>query len=221
MESPGSKVFIIGGRRGLGKKIAEEWKRVCPQDALQISSRTKIPAADKPAIITETFHWDMSQESGVNGLLKTLQEEQPTHIFYVAGGGPYGPFSRKAWKDHSWSLSVSLLAPMKVLHGALNLASCQQFIVIGSAIAESASDKNAASYCAAKHGLMGLISSVVLEGENKDIRLFSPGYMGTDMLPANAAEKTGKPVSDPADVARAFVQWAQTPKAAWHKIYTP
>lgn len=211
MESPGSKVFIIGGRRGLGKKIAGEWIRRFPKDIVQTTSRAA--GAD--------FQMDLSQEQGVDTLLKILDRERPERIIYVPGGGPYGAFAKKEWKDHSWALSVSLLAPMRVIHHVFGASYGQQIIVIGSAIAESTPDKYAASYCAAKHGLKGLISTLQTEAENKDIRLFSPSYMATDMLPPNAAEKTGKSIANPEHVAKTFVEWALEPQAAWHKTYTP
>lgn len=211
MESPGSKVFIIGGRRGLGQKIAEEWSRRCIGDVVQTTSRTT----------GATFQADLSKDEDVNSLCAVLDREKPTRIFYVPGGGPYGAFAKKEWKDHSWALSVSLLAPMRILHHATKTSYGQQIIFIGSAVAEGSPDINASSYCAAKHGLKGLVSTVRIEEENKDIRLFSPSYMATDMLPANAAEKTGKVVLDPTVVAKEFVNWALEPQAAWHKIYTP
>lgn len=210
MESPVRKVFIIGGRRGLGKNIAEEWARRIPADTVRTTSRSS--GAD--------FRVDLSQDVGVQSLCEILDREQPERIFYIPGGGPYGAFAQKEWKDHRWALSVTLLAPMRIVHHLLRTNYSQQIIVIGSAIAESAPDKHAASYCAAKHGLKGLIDTLALEEENKDIRLFSPGYMATSMLPPNAAEKVGKPVADPQDVAKAFVDWALEPKAARHKIYT-
>ncbi|MCC6138560.1 MAG: SDR family oxidoreductase [Bdellovibrionaceae bacterium] len=213
MKSPGSKnkVFIIGGRRGLGKNIADHWKRECPEDTVQTSSRT----------VGADYLCDLSQEESVSELLKILDREQPKYVFCIPGGGPYGKFSAKEWKDHSWGLSVTLLAPMRITHHLLRSAYCEQIILVGSAIAESSADPNAASYCAAKHGLKGFASTLVEEVSGKDIRLFSPGYMATDMLPANAAVKTGKTPVDPMLVAREFVQWARIPKAAWHKVYTP
>lgn len=211
MESPGSKVFIIGGRRGLGKHIKDEWKRLRPEDTILTSSRS--PGAD--------FICDFSNDESVSRLLSELDKEKPSRLFCIPGGGPYGDFAKKEWKDHSWGLSVTLLSPMRIAHHALRAPYCEQIILVGSSIAEDSADKYAASYAAAKHGLKGFVRSLVLEEKDTDIRLFSPGYMSTDMLPQGAALKLGKVVSEPQAVALAFVEWALSPKAAWHKTYTP
>lgn len=211
MEMTNSKVFIIGGRRGFGKSIGDVWASVDPASTIVTSSRSK--GAD--------YLFDLSKDESVTALLQTLDEEKPERVICAAGGGPYGEFQNKEWKDHSWGLSVTLLSPMRIAHHLLRSSYCRQILLIGSAIAENSADKYAASYCAAKHGLKGFVSTVVIEAGYKDIRLFSPGYMATDMLPPNAAEKTGKTPVKPEDVARVFVDWALTPKAAWHKTYTP
>jgi short-subunit dehydrogenase len=104
-----------------------------------------------------------------------------------------------------------------VLHFCLNLPSVQQIVVVGSSIAESQPDPGAVSYAAGKHGLKGCISS--LQGEvRKDVRLFSPGYMSTDMLPPQAQARLEQTASiDSAErVAKLFVEWVQNPRASWH-----
>jgi short-subunit dehydrogenase len=211
MDYKNSKVFIIGGRRGFGKSIGEIWSQTVPQIKLVTTSR----------VAGANYIFDLAKEESVTALLKTLDDEQPDHVVCAAGGGPYGEYIKKDWKDHSWSLSVTLLSPMRIAHHLLQSTYCRQMILIGSAVAEADADKYAASYCAAKHGLRGFVGTLALETTDKDIRLFSPGYMATDMLPVNVASKTGKVPAKPQDVAQYFVDWALTSKAAWHKIYTP
>ncbi|MBK7960771.1 MAG: hypothetical protein IPK04_05925 [Bdellovibrionales bacterium] len=77
----------------------------------------------------------------------------------------------------------------------------KQGIFIGSQIAERNPDINAASYTAAKHALLGIISTLqkeALEGKDTkkaslahDLRLFSPGYMNTSLLPPTAWPRLG------------------------------
>lgn len=215
MASRGSKVFIIGGRRGFGKSIVEQWRTIHPQDVLVVSSRSK----------NADYLFDVSREVDVSALLIALDTEKPERVICVAGGGPYGPFMEKEWKDHVWALNVTLLAPMRLLHHCLRATYCEQIVVVGSAIAENEADKGAASYCSAKHGLLGLCKTVVLES-SKDIRLFSPGYMATDMLPVKSASIKAKTVYNPLEAAKELVQWAlisksTLPEGAWHKTYTP
>lgn len=211
MDYENSKVFIIGGRRGFGKSIGDVWSQAVPHVKIVTTSR----------VTGANYIFDLANEESVTALLKTLDDEQPEIVVCAAGGGPYGEFVKKDWKDHSWALSVTLLSPMRIAHHLLRSTYCRQVILIGSAVAEAGADKYAASYCAAKHGLRGFVGTLALEATDKDIRLFSPDYMATDMLPANAASKIGKVAAKPQDVARDFVEWALASKAAWHKIYTP
>ncbi len=206
------KIFIVGARRGLGEEILRQWRAKFPNDAIAASSRREFSAEG-----VQTLVFDLSLPQQTEDLLLGLSKFAPTKVFYVAGGGPYGDFAEKDWKDHLWALQVSLLSPLRVLHFCLNLPSVQQIVVVGSAIAESQPDPGAASYAAAKHGLLGCISS--LQGEvRKDVRLFSPGYMSTDMLPTQAQARIGQKGSiDSAElVAKLFMEWTQNPQASWH-----
>lgn len=206
------KIFIIGARRGLGQEILRHWQATFPNDVLAASSRREFSADG-----VQTLIFDMSVPQQTEELLLSLSKFAPTKVFYVAGGGPHGEFAEKNWKDHLWALQVSLLSPLRVLHFCLKLPSVQQIVVVGSAIAESQPDPGAASYAAAKHGLKGCISS--LQGEvQKDVRLFSPGYMRTEMLPIQAQARLEQtaPIDSAELVAKLFVEWVQNPQASWH-----
>jgi short-subunit dehydrogenase len=205
------KILILGGRRGLGNEILKYWKFLRPEDQLWSSSRKPFEEAG-----IATFVCDLSRAVDVEKLLDQIDVLRPQRIFYVPGGGPYGDFASKDWKDHEWALKVTLLTPMRLIHAALKKEFLQQFVCIGSAIAESQADPGAASYAAAKHGLLGLIGSLQPE-TNKDIRLFSPGYMKTDMLPMAVRDRlVFKDIEEPKKVAKDFVDWVQNPQASWH-----
>lgn len=213
------KVFIIGGRRGLGAAVAAAWGQTHPQDEITISSRQ--PFSHPTA---KTMVADLNRDEDVERLSQWIRLERPTRVFCFAGGGPYGLFADKNLKDHLWALKVSFLAPMALLHTfmAVNSPAIQpsgQWVMTGSAIAESAGDANAASYAAAKHALVGLVSSLRAETPQMDIRLFSPGYMATDLLPAAAIKAKGlADVQKPEDVAVQFIKWAVDPQASWHRV---
>jgi short-subunit dehydrogenase len=100
-----------------------------------------------------------------------------------------------------------------------------QLLFVGSAIAEDKPDPLAASYAAAKHALKGLVGSVAaeLEADRKgpkdktasadrgalqvQVKLFSPGYMDTDLLPKDAwpRRKSGL-LQSPSEVAKDLVR---------------
>lgn len=204
------KILILGARRGLGFEILKLWKSRFPNDEISASSRQSFEYLD-----TKTFRCDLTVNDDVENLLQTVTQLSPQKVFYIAGGGPYGRFSEKQWKDHQWSLQLTLLTPMRLLHHCLQQSFLEQFIVVGSSIAEAKPDPGAASYASAKHGLNGLLSSLQSETD-LDLRLFSPGYMKTSMLPQSAQLKINAPIEDPALVAGQFIDWVQNPQASWH-----
>ncbi|MCB0343411.1 MAG: SDR family oxidoreductase, partial [Bdellovibrionales bacterium] len=156
----------------------------------------------------------------VDRLLIKLNEFQPEQIIYVAGGGPFGRFHDKKWKDHEWAWQVSFLTPARLLHWAGGQKQLKQFIVIGSSVAEDNPDPNAASYASAKHALKGLVTSVQKEDPPFDLRLFSPSYMDTDMLPPSSwPRREGLKLRDPNEIAREFWDWALNDDGPKHFRY--
>ena len=168
----GEKWVLLGASRGLGKAFAE----VSPVP-VQIWSRRVENS------------WDFSRQEDFEEKFMRMMQFEPSRIFYFAGGGPHGLFESKNWRDHDWSWNVNFVFPARLLHAVLrHPGSVKQITFMGSAIADADPDPLAASYCAGKHALRGLIESVRAEAPRKvDVRLFRPPYMKTDLLPANSA----------------------------------
>jgi short-subunit dehydrogenase len=196
------KIAILGSRKGLGLEIS---KMVSDQTELFLVSRQIHEVGPHKSVTC-----DFSQPFQVEDLILKLVDFKPNKIWYMAGGGPYGHFGTKQWKDHMWSWQVSFLTPARLLFSYLKneFDGCAQFIAVGSAIAESQPDLKAASYCAAKHALLGLIQTIQLESPEKDTRLFSPGYMNTELLPSNAPVRATHPIHDPNVLAKNFLEWS-------------
>lgn len=173
------KYILLGASRGLGH-------------ATYLGLQKKYPAAEFLLVsrrIENGFRCDFSKPENLPVLLTEIEKFNPTHIVYLAAGGPYGNFHEKKWNDHLWSLQVSFLFPAQLLHSLMQKppVNLKKFVCVGSAIAENKADPQAASYCAAKHALRGLVSTV--QAENKSpfkVDLFSPGYIETDLLPAQS-----------------------------------
>ncbi len=212
------KVAILGASRGLGAELAVRAvtyaesvylmaRKVDLLKSLEQSFSKEFP--DKQVLIESA---DFSKEAGRDFALNALREYSPTKIFYVAGGGPYGLFKEKDWKDHRWSFDVSFNFAAQTLHMALQELvprGLKQFVFVGSAIAENRPDPQAASYAASKHALVGLVKSVQAEMPYFDLRLFSPGYMDTDLLPMNAwPRQVGEPLIDPVVAAEELWSWS-------------
>jgi len=206
------KVLILGGRRGLGAAVAEKWASTHSQSELVVSSRREFTSSHR------TLQADFTRAADVEKLEAFIREWRPQRVFCFAGGGPHGGFAEKCWKDHEWALTVSLVTPMRLLHSYLQAVPEGQWIMTGSAIAEAQPDARAASYAASKHALKGLISTLRAENPRQDVRLFSPGYMDTELLPANSAPRLENRVLAPTAVAVEFVLWAADPAASWHRV---
>lgn len=195
---------LLGASSGLGRSFFEWTKEIHPKIVLTSISRKTDPA------------FDFSKSEGWEALVCHLSKIQPTRVFYFAGGGPYGAFREKAWKDHEWAWKVSYLCPAYLLYH-LQEPSLKQWVFVGSAIAESNPDPCAASYASAKHALVGLLSSLWSEWSisDCDIRLFSPGYMDTRMLPPGAkVRQTLDQIQDPNKVAQDLGRWVQDVQSA-------
>lgn len=210
------KVCVLGASRGLGLEFA---KQLATGNELYLSARrmTEVKHSFPSSVHLKDF--DFSKQSDQELVLSELTEWQPDLVIYSAAGGPYGEFQKKKWSAHAWAMNVSLVFPVKLLHWGLQQDSVQTMAFIGSAIAESKADPKAASYSMAKHGLKGLIHSVVEEKPNKNIYLFSPGYMDTAMLPQNAKPRmAGAPILSPQKVAQYCIDKINSSSQDWHHI---
>jgi short-subunit dehydrogenase len=196
------KYVLLGASRGLGAATKTIYK-----------NRNKSVVAFSRS--TDSSH-DFSKLNESENTLSKIEQERPTHIIYFAGGGPYGEFAKKDLKDHDWAFRLGFQFPAMLLHQVLRNPSSwpdlQQICFVGSAVAESNPDPGAASYAAAKHALKGLITSIQNESHGSlDIRLFSPGYMDTQLLPRNAWPRQVEGlVKNPEKVAEFLVNWLES-----------
>lgn len=212
------KTAILGASRGLGAELAKILKTEGGASSLFLASRKLEP------IKSSSIHQmscDFTKAEDQTKLFEALKTFSPTLLLYVAGGGPYGEFFSKSWKDHAWALELNLLFPAKLLHFAGgNLENLKEALFIGSDIAEAKPDPRAASYSASKHGLRGLLISVAEENPRVKVRLYSPGYMDTLMLPPNAkARQSGQVIHKPNIVAQDIVQWLRSGDTASHRKF--
>lgn len=213
------RVVILGASRGLGAELV---KYISAQTTYSVVGfgRKEQQLADLRTLhpFFEYRLADFSSERGQDEALRYLIEENYSQVVCVAGGGPFGLFHERNMRDHEWAWQVGFRFPARVIHAMLVARRKQSLILIGSSVAESRPDPMAASYCAAKHALKGLVGSVRLENPDWDIRLFSPGYMDTELLPKNAAVRQHG-VYDPAVIARELWVWSLSTDDTGHRVY--
>lgn len=184
------RIAVLGASRGLGLKLVEKIRMEQKDATLFLSSRSK----KNLDLLAKDQDWiepmDFTKNEMQSAFLAKLIEFSPNAVIYCAGGGPYGDYRLPKWSDHTWALELNLIFPARMLHFLLqsseHLGELKKIIVVGSKIAGRKPDPGAASYSAAKHGLVGLIESIRMESPPVDIQLFEPGYMDTQMLPKNA-----------------------------------
>lgn len=204
------RIAVLGASRGLGFELS---KILLNYDVSLLLSSRKIQDWDLGKSHS-LLPADFTKSEDQDRILNALTEFQPHRLFYVAGGGPYGNFADKEWKDHVWAYQLNLLFPARLMFQLLKngaQSDLKQMIFVGSSVAESKPDPKAASYSSAKHGLKGLVETLKLEYPKFDLRLFSPGYMDTDMLPANALPRQSEGlVAKSHEVAQTLWQWSNS-----------
>jgi short-subunit dehydrogenase len=191
------RALILGASRGLGAELV---RAACGATYPVIGFGRKeapLKALRENFPLFDYVSADFSTESGQNTVLAHIKDVPFSKLIYVAGGGPYGDFGSKKWAAHEWAWEV---------------------VLVGSSVAEASADKSAASYAAAKHALKGLWSSLRLDYPDWDLRLFSPGYMNTELLPANAPVRE-KGVYSPRDVAEELWTWSLSADNGGHRVY--
>jgi short-subunit dehydrogenase len=208
------RVLVLGASGGLGSALVKE---MGSEVAVFVHGRRQDRLLFEQ--VEEKFVADVAEDSQVENLLQRMVDLDLDCVVNCVGGGPYGPYQSKQWKDHLWAFRVSLLFSARLAHWAL-AGGCRQLVLVGSAIAEDKADPWAASYAASKHGVAGLYKSVVAEMKAEpssfknslDLRLFSPGYLDTSLLPPNAAVRQNSPerVRDVGAVAKQLWCWVQS-----------
>lgn len=204
------RIAVIGASRGLGAELVKSFSSDRSVNLLGVarkrehleSLKNKFGPHFEPLVL------DLAQEKSFETLSSELGKFRPDQIFYVAGGGPHGHFQDRPFHSHQWAWRVTFEAAAWVCHWALRQDPQPQVILVGSAICESRPDPLASSYAAAKHALLGLFSSLRKELPKWDLRLFSPGYLDTELLPKTSVVRY-KRVWDPKTVAVSLMEWSQ------------
>lgn len=87
------RICLLGASRGLGWSTYQKWCELEPDAQFMLVSRkinlrsAEIRSADL------TLAFDFTKQL-VTELISEILKFKPTHIVYIAGGGPYGPFFR-------------------------------------------------------------------------------------------------------------------------------
>lgn len=211
-EDINNRVAIFGSHKGLGFECTRLLLESKSVQVLGFSRKDTAFFESDPNYIFKSYDFTklVSDEAEFSNCLQDLKNFNPTHVLYVAGGGPYGNFFHKSWKDHEWAFKLNFTFPAKLLWTLghhKDFFDLQEFLYVGSEIAESSNgDPLGPSYAAGKWAMKGLFKSIQASGSRINLNWISPGYMDTDLLPQGSTPRLQSDLVHPKHVAEKCIQ---------------
>jgi 3-hydroxybutyrate dehydrogenase len=182
----GRAALVTGAASGIGRAIAERLARD-GVDVLGVDLR-----ADGPVAI---FEADLCDTEANAAAVAAARERFGRLDIIVAGAGiqhvaPIAEFPVERWRT---ILDLMLTSPFLLARAAwpsLAASDGGRFIAIASAHALAASPFKSA-YVSAKHGVLGLVKTLALEGAADEITATAvcPGYVRTPLVEAQIADQ--------------------------------
>lgn len=176
LAAAGVTVFIAGRRMAQLENVAAESERVFPVAV------------------------DVTDQASVEGLIQTVvkQAGAPDLVIANAGMAESAPFARTTFEVWQKNIDVNLTGTFHTFQQALRVMDVAKPARL-IAIASTAGLKGygyVAPYCAAKHGVVGLVRALAAEFARSalTVNAICPGFTDTPMLTqsiANIAQKTG------------------------------
>ena len=181
---------ILGASRGLGHSIS----RLVSEESVLISR-------------TQNVKVDLSKPESLKLIKSIVDESNVDCIIYCVGGGPHGDFFTKPFHSHRWAYEVNFFRPIELASYLKSRKYKGLFVYIGSAIAERSSSLKSLSYSDSKK--MSLKTLMSIDESDLRVRVFSPPYMDTGLLPKNSWPRIEHPelVLDPDEVAKTLKDW--------------
>ncbi|HEX7297467.1 MAG TPA: SDR family oxidoreductase [Solirubrobacteraceae bacterium] len=181
-------VLVTGAARGIGRAIAERLEG----DGLQVLACDLQPDPDGPGIAHPA---DLATREGNRDVVVAALARFGRLDAVVANAGlqhvaPVAEFDEDRWDQ---LLAVLLTSPFllaKYAWPALRDSGEGRFVAIASAHALAASPFKSA-YVSAKHGVLGLVKTLALEGADDGITAVAvcPGYVRTPLVERQIADQ--------------------------------
>jgi 3-hydroxybutyrate dehydrogenase len=173
--------LVTGAASGIGRSIAER----LVADGHRVLSVDLRPDADGPG---DPFEADLTTEEGNRACVDAALDAYGRLDIVVANAGfqhvaPIQDFPPEQWQR---LIAVLLTSPFLLAHhawDALTASGGGRFVAIASAHGLVASPFKAA-YVSAKHGVLGLVKVLALEGADRGIAATAvcPGYVRTPLV---------------------------------------
>ncbi|HEY3774855.1 MAG TPA: 3-hydroxybutyrate dehydrogenase [Solirubrobacteraceae bacterium] len=182
----GKAALVTGAASGIGRAIAE---RLASEgvDVLGVDRRAEGPV--------EMFEADLCDEQANAAAVAAARERFGRLDIIVAGAGiqhvsPIAEFPVDRWRTIIDLMLTSPFLLARAAWPALAESGSGRFIVIASAHALAASPFKSA-YVSAKHGVLGLVKTLALEGAEHEITTTAvcPGYVRTPLVEKQIADQ--------------------------------
>jgi 3-hydroxybutyrate dehydrogenase len=179
---------VTGAASGIGRAIAER----LADDGLDVLAVDLEPARDGPGV---GYAADLITREGNRGAVEAAVERFGRLDVIVANAGVQHVAPISEFPEDRWEAMIALLLTSPFLlarYGweALGAGGDGRFVAIASAHALAASPFKSA-YVAAKHGVLGLVKTLALEGAEAGIRATAvcPGYVRTPLVERQIADQ--------------------------------
>jgi 3-hydroxybutyrate dehydrogenase len=177
----GRAAIVTGAASGIGRAITERFER----DGLRVLAVDLEPGEAGPG---EPFATDLTTREGNRAAVEAALERFGRLDAVVANAGfqhvsPIADFPEERWDALIALLLTSPFLLAKYAWNALAASGDARFIVVASVHGLVASPFKAA-YIAAKHGVLGLVKVLALEGAEQGITAAAicPGFVRTPMV---------------------------------------
>ena len=184
----GRNVIVTGAASGIGRAIAQRLL----DDGAQVLAVDLKPDPEGPG---EPHAADLTTREGNRGAVDAALERFGGLDAIVANAGFQHVAPIAAFPEDRWDGLISLLLTSPFLlarYGweALKQSGEGRFVAIASAHALAASPFKA-GYVAAKHGVLGLVKTLALEGAEHDIlsSAVCPGFVRTPLVEGQVADQ--------------------------------
>lgn len=180
--------LVTGAAGGIGRAVTQ---RLC-DDGWDVLAVDVKPAADGPGV---AFEADLTTRAGNADAVAAALERFGGLDAVVPNAGVQHVAPVQAFPEDKWDLLLALMLTSPFLLAraawpALRESEQARFVVIASAHALAASPYKSA-YVSAKHGVLGLVKTLALEGAEHGIitSAVCPGFVRTPLVEAQIADQ--------------------------------